>query len=171
MVKKGWIFLILLLGLVFPVMADEPEGSIVLTMRYQDAYICGGTVTLYDITELPSDKDPDQLAAIVHTGGIKGISREIGSDGAVSFQNLSIGHYLLVQEQVPAGFEPMRSFCVSIPMRVGDQMLYHIEAAPKLERIPETQLPQTGQRNMPVWGLLIGGLLLSALGLLLQKQK
>ena len=53
----------------------------------------------------------------------------------------------------------------------GDQLCYRIDAAPKLQRIPEAELPQTGQRNLPVWGLLGGGLALIAAGIELQKRK
>ena len=172
MAKRSWIWLILLLSsLSFPVSAVSASGSICLTMQFQGTPVSGGTVTLYEVTEMDHSEKPEELLKIVRSGGHDGVTREVTSDGTVCFFDLKEGCYLLSQETAPEGYYVMKPFLVSIPITVGGEVQYHVEGTPKLQRIPETKLPQTGMHILPVWGLLGGGLVLTALGLLLQKRK
>ena len=170
MAKRGYLWLLVLL-LVFPVSAAGETGSVRLNMTYQGSAVPGGTVTLYPISEPDASllsADPDALAQRDLSDGV---SRAVGEDGTVSFYDLENGIYLLVQNHAAGGYYPVKPFCVSIPITVGDELEYHIEAFPKLEPLPETKLPQTGLMRIPVWSLLGGGLSLTALGFLLTKRK
>lgn len=171
MVKKGCLCLLLLLMIHFTVSAQDTSGSITLVMRCQGSTVSGGTVTLYNITDLNPALGPEELMQRVSTIGITGITQEIGNDGMVFFDNLETGYYLLVQKTAAPGYRTMKPFCVSVPITLGEQTQYEVEAFPKLERTPETELPQTGQLHLPVWGLMGSGLLMAALGILLQKRK
>lgn len=171
MVKRGWILLILLLAVAVPVTGTQLSGSICLTMSRQGGAVSGGTVTLYDVTALDHSAEPENLVRLVKSAGINGITRQVDADGKVEYMDLSEGYYLLIQETAAEGFAPMSPFCVSIPLKVGDRLQYHIEAFPKLEPAPENQLPQTGQIRLPVWGLMVGGSALIILGVLLAKRK
>lgn len=171
MVKRGLMCMLLVLLAVIPVRANDATGSIKLTMRWQQMAVPGGTVTVYDVTELDVSEKPDALYKSVKAKGIPGITREIKADGTAEFPDLHTGCYLLVQEDAAPGYLNMNPFCVSIPVTVADQVTYQIEAFPKLERIPGTKLPQTGQLRLPAWGLMGCGLMLTALGILLQKRE
>jgi LPXTG-motif cell wall-anchored protein len=78
---------------------------------------------------------------------------------------------LLAQEQTPSGFRQMNPFLVSVPITVNGQIRYNINAFPKLEKIREEKLPQTGQRKQQVWALMGGGIVLIGLGIHLRKRK
>lgn len=170
MIKRGYLWVLVLL-LAFPVGAAGEIGSIRLNMGYQGNPVAGGEVTLYDVTQQYDSASTDYLVQLARSGMMDGVTQKVGIDGTVRFSDLPSGVYLLVQNRAVDGYYPVNPFCISIPIMVGDQVQYHIEAAPKLEPLPETKLPQTGLIRYPVWGLLSGGLSLMALGLLLIKRK
>lgn len=163
--------MVLLFLVPFTVFAAQQKGSIELTMREGPAVVAGGTVTLYCVTDWHDTADAKILADYAQAQKLPGITQDVGKDGKVTFGDLEPGQYLLVQGSVAAGYLPMNPFCVSVPMAVGEELIYNIEAAPKLERIPEPTLPQTGQLVWPIWALLGGGFGLIGLGFLLQKRK
>lgn len=170
--RRMYILIVLMLAVIpITVFAAQQKGSIQLTMRHSSETVSGGTVTLYCVTDLSGAEDPQALAEYARYMGIPGTTRPVGTDGKVTFSDLEPGYYLLVQEEAAAGYRRMNPFCVSVPMAVGEELLYDIGAAPKLERIPEENLPQTGQLIWPIWILLGGGLGLIGMGLLLQKRQ
>ena len=168
--KRGYLWLLVLL-LVFPVSAADTTGSIRLHMSYQGAPVAGGKVILYDVTQQYGSVSIDEMVLFAKSGMLDGVMQEVGTDGTICFSNLEKGIYLLVQNPAADGYYPVKPFCINIPITVGDQLQYQIEAFPKLEPLPETELPQTGLIRFPVWGLTGGGFSLLALGLLLMKRK
>jgi len=165
-----WL-LVMLLFVAVPVRGEGNGGSIRLVMRCQGSAVSGGSVRVYDVTDLDRSVDPEVMAQVLLSTGIIGRTAEIGMDGTVCFADLETGYYLLVQERAAPGYLVVKPFYISIPITVGDQVQYHVEAFPKLQRIPQTQLPQTGQAHLPVWVLMSSGLALTGLGFFLQKRK
>ncbi len=161
----------MLLLLPVQAFAADQTGSIQLTMSYDGKSVPGGKVTLYDVTEFHSITDVDEVSTCVRKSGLSGLSREVGADGTVTFRDLLPGYYLLVQEESPIGYLPIKAFCISLPMAVGDELEYHIVAVPKLEMVPEGNLPQTGQLIWPIWILLASGVSLLTLGFALYRKK
>ena len=170
--KRGR-FLLLLILLLLPIVAraEGTCGSIRLIMRCKGEPVSGGTVTMYDVTEFGHTVKPETLSKILESAGMNGVTAKIGSDGTVNFQQIENGYYLLIQEKASTGYLPMKPFYLSIPITIGETVQYHIEAFPKIQPEPEKELPQTGQRNWPVWVLLFSGLAVTSLGTLLLKQK
>lgn len=122
------------------------------------------------------------LEEYVRERGITGTVREIGADGTVSFTNLELGLYLLVQDVAAEGCIKMEPFLVSVPMEENGGYIYDVDASPKVELAklpvepskpeqPEmpggSKLPQTGQLNWPIPLLVVSGLCLLSAGWLL----
>lgn len=164
------MFLILFL-VALPVSAQEAGGSIRLYMYCQGKPVAGGAVTIYNVSNMDLSDTPEQLLQQLPASGSTGKTAVIGDDGTACFTNLEKGYYLLVQETAPKGYFAMRPFFVSIPSEIDDQAQYHIEAHPKLQQIPEENLPQTGQLQWPAWLLAGMGLVAMGMGTLLLKRK
>ena len=117
------------------------------------------------------------------------------NQGVARFENLQTGLYLIVQRTAAPGFTAVGTFLVSIPYMVDGEYQYHVTAAIKseLERPTETiptepstptdptetdptkptepedpKLPQTGQLNWPIPLMVVGGMMLLALGCILR---
>lgn len=54
------------------------------------------------------------------------------SDGTVSFDNLKVGVYLVVQTKVADGYEDTNPFLVTIPMKQDGKLVYDVNATPKV---------------------------------------
>lgn len=171
-------------------------GSIIVTMEYEGEPVGGGTMTLFhvavpvwqedlyvfeyteDFTDclLPLDELGTQDTAngfveyaIDHD--LLGKKKTINDDGEVHFENLEMGLYLLVQEEAAEGYFAASPFLISVPMDVGDEWIYDVDASPKvaLEREPvlpqiPPDIPQTGQLKWPIPVLIVSGLALFAIG-------
>lgn len=183
MKRRLFLLLILLLCLSGTVQAAELTGSIRLTAP------AGGTITLYrvatvaDGTILPSEQfslwnggfgdlqSPELargLARFIREQGFPGTTQSIDREETVVFLGLEPGLYLLAQDTPAPGYNPMEPFLVTIPMRIGNNTLYHVEANPK---VMEKPAPSTGdETNIP--GLLLSLCLsIIPLGFLLYFKK
>ena len=144
--------------------------------------------------------------------------QDVNEEGYANITKLPQGLYLVVQTEASHGYEAIKPFLVSIPLRDGDNWIYDVDATPKVgATIPETPdipdtpdvpdtppdnpdtpdtpdtpdfpeqpdtpdnpvspdspdkpvLPQTGQLNWPVPVLACSGVLLFAIGWVLNRQ-
>lgn len=62
----------------------------------------------------------------------EGVRVAVDENGKVVFSDLALGLYLIVQDTPAEGFEPIRSFLVTVPMRDGDDLIYDVVANPKV---------------------------------------
>lgn len=181
---------VLLLGMCAPALAhDVPDptrrGTLNIVMRFDGIAVGGGSLTAYRVGEVHEDDgnysfvlterfaesgavlkqiDSAQLAAdlaqFASDKKLEGVTKTIGSDGKVTFENLELGLYLLVQETAATGYSKAVPFLVSVPMMQNGAYVYEVDASPKVElkKAPATnppshtdsKLPQTGQLNWPV---------------------
>lgn len=182
---------------------DVPDtgrtGSIRLTMTCEGVAVGGGALTLYPVGDVAEDDGnysfvlseavrdsgvslekledaatAQALADYVAKHSVSGRTESIGNDGKVSFDNLPLGLYLVVQVTPAPGYAPISPFLVTVPMMEDGTYLYDVDASPKMETLkqyplepgnpaegqPQTTLPQTGQLNWPVPVLTVVGLLL-----------
>lgn len=181
----------MLLGLCAPAFAhDVPDlsrtGTLNITMRFDGAQVGGGTLTAYRAGEIREDggsysfvttgrftesgevlweidsaRLAEDLAKFAKEKELAGVTRNIGFDGRVKFENLEPGLYLMVQQSAADGYSKAAPFLVSVPMLEDGAYVYDVDASPKveLEKAPATnppssstdsKLPQTGQLNWPV---------------------
>lgn len=185
----------------------DRKGSISITMTYQGEVVKGGSLTLYRVADVAHDNgnyffeytsdfagcevpvdDPstsriaEALAKIVKDKSLKGTVKSISSKGEVTFPDLEIGLYLLIQTRAATGFNAVSPFLVSVPGRENESYVYDVDASPKVElepkpttEPPETtkpsdKLPQTGQLNWPVPVLFVVGLIFVVLGSYMQRS-
>ncbi len=191
-------------------------GSISIAMTHQGEPIPGGALTLYrvadvatddgdyffvytddfagctiPVTELDSAGLPRELADIAESKNLQGTTLSVGETGEVTFSDLEIGLYLLVQETAAPGFRKVNPFLVSVPQNDDGRYIYDVDTAPKnlpgADPEPTTpttptepsdppgpDLPQTGQTNWPVPVLAVLGMLLVTAGFALyigEKRK
>lgn len=103
------------------------------------------------------------------------------TEGKGTFNGLSTGLYLIIQETAADGYSKLNAFLVSVPYLENGEYQYHVTASMKseLEREPEPtvseptepedpKLPQTGQLNWPVPLLAVSGLVLFTAGWVLR---
>ncbi|MBR5021206.1 MAG: LPXTG cell wall anchor domain-containing protein [Oscillospiraceae bacterium] len=217
--------LLLIAVLVTPVAADhvdmERTGSITAAMTHEGKPVPGGTLTLYRVADMhpfgdelftltdayaPSEVTLDvlgpetavDLAVYTYNHQLSGLTKPIGDDGVVKFENLEVGLYLLIQWESAPGFYELSPFLMSLPNNEGGVYVYDIDSAPKQNPDPypdkptdpteptepptkppepsvppSPNLPQTGQTNWPVPVLAVCGCLLVVLGVvvLIRERK
>lgn len=180
-------------------------GSISITMTYEDQPVAGGSLTLYRVADVHEENGADYsfrytssyadcqillddinnsntalaLAEYTAENNISGTKAQISDDGTITFADLELGLYLLVQQDAASGYEPVSAFLVSVPAMKDDSYIYDVDASPKLalEQAPTEpsspteplppQIPQTGLNQWPVPVLAICGLFLVMVGLVL----
>ena len=199
MKKLLWsLFLICIFAL--PVAANNvPDltktGSIHITMVYDGNPVSGGEFVLYRVGEIresdgnyrfeltASFASSEVSLENVHTFGtakklsdyalhnaIDGQRKKIGKNGAVDFEDLQSGLYLLLQRKAAQGYDKVNPFLVSLPMRSADTYIYQVDASPKVSPLhikpPNLEQPATGQSSWPMWTFVCstaGLLILTAL--------
>lgn len=172
----------------------DRRGTISVTMTYQEKAVAGGNLTIYRVAdvvrddgsylfeytadfaeceipveELSSSRIADELAKIAKKKSIKGITKTINSKGQITFSDVEIGLYLVVQSKAAPGYSAVTPFLVSVPRRENERYIYDVDATPKMDvepqptkptsTTPSGRLPQTGQLSWPVPVMLIVGLL------------
>ncbi|MDY4953208.1 MAG: SpaA isopeptide-forming pilin-related protein [Candidatus Onthomonas sp.] len=195
------------------------KGSITVTMHQGETVVSGGSLTLYrvgevreedgnysfaltgdftgcgqSLTNIQSAQLAKNLAQYVADHDLIGTTREINSSGTVTFPQLTLGLYLLVQNKAASGYNKAEPFLVSVPMRENGTYVYDVNASPKVEvekasepdnpspvkpsspTSPQSvksqsKLPQTGQLNWPVPVLAVSGMCLFAIGWMLRSGK
>ncbi len=191
---------------------DVPDlsrlGSITITTRKGETVISGGTLTIYQVGAVVEndgnysfqptgdfvscgesfenlENTADMAVRLAEIASrVRGIAtKQIGQDGAVKFENLPVGLYLIVQHQAAPGYAKLTPFLVSLPYMKDGKYEYDLFANPKsdLEREPEPTpppatkpdpvLPQTGQLWWPVPLLAVAGMACFAIGWVLSARK
>ena len=132
----------------------ERKGSITATMTYQGQPVPGGTLTVYRVASMnPADPilfhyvspfdacnvvldDLDfntavELATYVYYNNLKGLTKEIDAEGTVTFEDLEVGLYLLIQWDPAPGYYELTPFLISIPNNENGVYVYDTSSAPK----------------------------------------
>ena len=159
------VTVLLLLSLCLSAFAAAPDldrkGSLTFTMAYNSIPIPGGKLNIYRIAtvmELAGDLHyawtpeladsglqlskyatavfADRISMLVDSRSLPAASNTIDDHGKVSFTDLECGLYVVYQRTPAPGFEPIRAFCISIPMIEDGQFVYDIHGSPKPR--PET---------------------------------
>ncbi len=189
------------------------KGSISLTLYSDEAEeaVTDGALTLYEVAELTLDDGnmaynktasfagfageldvedtglASELSAYVSSNGATGTTKSISSDGTVTFSDLTVGLYLIVQTTQSTGYYTIDPFLVTLPLAQDDVWVYTVNASPKVEvnpepetttepgpttsPIPDKTLPQTGQLFWPIPILTGAGILLIVVGVVMRRKK
>lgn len=150
------------------------EGSVKITMRYEEQVVPGGTMTQYrvgdvrenngdydfvlagdfadsgiEITDIQSGALAAELAGYAAKAELAGDTKTIGSDGVVLFENLKAGLYLFVQNDAADGYNKVSPFLVSLPMLEDGKYVYDVEAGPKTALKPAEPEPTEPEPTRP----------------------
>lgn len=182
--------------------------SVRVTMSKGGKGVAGGSLTLYRVGAVYEDngnysfaltgnftdcnvslENPEsaalakKLADYAKNCNLTGTTKEIGKDGTVTFTDLELGLYLIVQNKAASGYNNVDSFLVTVPSIENGSYIYDVDASPKveLETAPEppavspappaSGLPQTGQLNWPIPVMVVLGLILFSIGWILRFGK
>lgn len=204
----------------YPVPDLSRKGTIKITMPYEKTVASGGTMTLYRVgavredggsydfvltgdfadcgiplEDIQSAELAKKLSDHAVKAKLKGETKKISVDGAVTFSELEPGLYLLAQARAAEGYHNASPFLVSVPILEKNEYIFEVQADPKVEltaptvtpkpdteltpeptAVPETgspgtKLPQTGQLNWPIPVLTALGLGMFSLGWILRYGK
>ncbi len=169
------------------------DGNMVYT--YKEAFAGCGEELTQDKLDAPAAL-AEKLAVWAEENGVKAIAEETIVNGEVSFSDIPLGLYLVVQTEKAEGFYLMDPFLVSVPHMEDGVWVYGVDAVPKVEvnaspeTVPETPstpdtatpssptadetpeettLPQTGQLFWPIPVLTGLGALLFVIGAFLVR--
>ncbi len=176
---------------------ESRKGTITVEMEYGGNAVTGGKLLAYRVARIVEEdgnygfealapyevqelspetlNTPELAAAFAGQISGEGIAPATSEDGLVSFENLELGLYLIVQTEACDGFETLEPFLVSVPMNEGGHYVYEVNAEGKFQlhqepepttpaESPEPDLPQTGQLNWPIPVLAVLGLCLFSIG-------
>lgn len=191
------------------------NGTITFHVHYGDAKVDGGYVSLYRVgnvvnnngsysfslisslkayeekVDINATDDPDtarKLAELVEEENIYRSKRSKIVDGAVTFENVIPGLYVVIQDTPSPGYEAMAPFLISMPRYEDGVYKTEVTASPKVPiettpadsteptgstpptkptsplKPPPGKLPQTGQLNWPIPLLAMTGVVMFVLG-------
>lgn len=162
--KTAFAFMLLIwFSLIGQAGAAGEDCSITLTFSYRGSAVSGGSVTLYCVTGLSENDAPQTAQALAaDTAALTGETKSI-HQGAVFFDKLTPGRYLLVQEKNLPGFLPISPFLITLPMKQNDVVFHDVHAAPKLAPCPSP--PETGQSRWPFILFGVSGMVLTLAGI------
>jgi hypothetical protein len=121
--------------------AELELGTTAYTYVYtQDFASCGLQLEKLDSAELAQS-----LADYAKGEELTYVTQELDENGQVSFENLELGVYLVVQTKAEKGFSKADPFLVTIPMTEGDSYVYQVDATPKVTGVYETETEGSGR--------------------------
>ena len=145
----------------------EATGSIALTLAdsYDQTPGEGAEITLYKVADAGSENSlltftftgefadcglsledlndetlPEKLAAFAAEKKLTGVTETTGKDGKLTFREVPLGFYVLVQTGGAEGYSVCMPFTVAVPTSGSAQWIYDIEASPKTGIVKLTEL-------------------------------
>lgn len=176
-----FVALLLLCSMSVTVYAHEVpdpsrEGSIMITMDYENKAVPGGALELYrvgavvedggnysfaltgdfigsgaSLEDVQSPQLAKYFAGYADEHNVTGETGNIGCDGTVLFSDLELGLYLIVQTEVADGYLKVNPFLVSLPMYENGIYLYDVDASPKIDvkKDPAATIPSSPEEISP----------------------
>ncbi len=122
---------------------ETPEGG--YSYKVTDDFMDSGIQEIFDGLDLEDPKIDwagmaETLEEYVITNNITPLDKDgtIGSDGTVTYNDLELGLYLLVQIEPAPGYYAANPFLVSVPFYNGDSYDYSVDASPKTEAVGDS---------------------------------
>lgn len=126
---------------------------------------------MYDLGDLSNDELAGKLKEYVSAKKLTSTNCKTDENGKVSFRNLEVGLYLVIQTGVGKSGMTINPFLISVPIKTDQGLCYDVDGMPKtgVKPPPSTPseppgLPQTGQLWWPVPILSFAGVLFIILG-------
>ena len=95
----------------------------------------GAKLDLSGDADLSAPSLASSIALYADNEGVSGTRQNVDSSGNVDFTGLDLGVYLVV-DRVPAeGYNTIKPFLVTVPMKENGSYVYNVDASPKPERL------------------------------------
>lgn len=111
---------------------EEGSGRLVMTEEFSG---CGEELNQFDVAQNQSDAAQlaSLLAGYASSNQLAGVVKNVSNDGAVVFERLEPGLYLIMQEKAASGYSCINPFLVMVPMVENGEYIYEVTAEPKME--------------------------------------
>ena len=144
----------------------DRDGSISLSLVYNNTAVTGGTFKLWRVGDVKEDDGnysfekaesiseysgaldnigssvlAEDLASFVNQNGVAPAAAVNNITGTISFTALKPGLYLIQQTKASSGYQGISPFLVSVPQNENGTYVYDVSATPKIGTI--TPLPPT----------------------------
>lgn len=130
------------------------------------------------LDDLESPEAAQALADWAVSHGLSGVTVPVGDDGVATFTDVALGLYVMVQHDPATGYYAIDPFLIGMPLTEDGSYVYDIDASPKLEleKKPtppptEEENPETGEAELPIVPLLVGGVVVCVAAALLIRRK
>lgn len=154
----------------------DRRGSISVAMQdpETDNPVSGGKMVLYRVADVQTEKNAElqyaltadfsdskenlsvldaalakRLAAYADQRKTAGKEQTADAAGRITFQDLSPGLFLLVQNEAVNGYYKINPFLVSVPFKEDGRYIYEVDASPKMELLKESVTPPTEPSDTP----------------------
>ena len=144
----------------------DRRGEIQITLKDRYGIVTGGAFTLWQVGEISLSDGvyryrltedfqdsglslekitdpalPERFWKAAVRKDLPGHTEEVDREGSVSFGDLELGVYLVVQTRRSPGYYAAPSFLVTVPFETEDGFVYRVDASPKLELEPRPSRP------------------------------
>lgn len=139
------------------------------------------------VDTIESDEFVSEMERYIKSNKISGIRESADNNGIARFDQLEAGIYFVMQNEAAKGYSKANSFTVSLPVLEDGKYIYTVNANPKFSfsgaeentqtttpttvkpsKPTDTNLPKTGQLNLPVPILTASGICLFVLGVIIR---
>ena len=161
-VKKMMVLMLVFLisctiGVSAQTIDPDQTGSLTVSLQYNDTPISGGTLTLYRVANivcgedgyeftlsdgfentalslenLQSSQTVGAFVSYAKNNNFDGLVRKVPQNGVVSYEDLTVGLYLVAQYENPESYLVIEPFFVTVPLEIGDETVYDVDATPKV---------------------------------------
>ncbi len=136
------------------------------------------------LDNIESNEFASAMESYIKCNKISGIKMNVADNGIAEFTQLDSGIYFIMQNEAAKGYNKANSFTVSLPSYENGNYNYTVDANPKFNfsgtenttlpttvkpaKPTDTNLPKTGQLNLPVPILLTTGICMLVFGLVIR---
>ncbi len=138
------------------------------------------------LDNIESNEFASAMESYIKSNKISGIRKNVADNGIAEFTQLETGIYFVMQNEAAKGYSKANSFTVSLPAYENGNYNYTVDANPKFNfdnmenntetttekpmptKPADTQLPKTGQLNLPVPILTASGICMLISGLVIR---
>lgn len=135
---------------------------------------------------IETDTFSSDMERYIKSNKISGITKTVDDNGIAEFTQLEAGIYFVIQTETANGYNKANSFTVSLPSYENGKYNFTVKANPKFNfsstesstqatattvkpsKPTDTNLPKTGQLNLPIPILLTTGISMLILGLVIR---
>ncbi len=124
---------------IYGVAVLSQQGNSLVYTYSDDFYYCD-----VDLSGTLDQSMAEAIYKYAREHNVSGITKTLGSDGRVIFDDLPLGLYLVTQSKASTGYSAAVPFLAAVPYYKDGEWVYAVEAEPKIELSGETTTESGG---------------------------